>query len=55
MTVSECLEKRAHETPNRIFMNHGDEVFTWGCVNSVTNKVAKILTQYSQKKEPKEE
>lgn len=45
MTVSECLEKRAHETPNSIFMNHGDEVFTWGCVNNVTNKVAKILME----------
>lgn len=45
MTVSGCLEKRAEKTPDMVFLNHGEEVFTWKCVNSLTDKVAMILLE----------
>ena len=50
MTVSKCFRERVKKTPDKIFMNHGKEVFTWSCVENLTDKVAKVFLEQGIKK-----
>ncbi|WP_101772207.1 class I adenylate-forming enzyme family protein [Peptostreptococcus faecalis] len=50
MTISECLEKRASETPDDIFIRSGKEIFTWETIDSIATKVAYLLTEQGIKK-----
>lgn len=49
-TIKDCFEERVRKTPKGIFMRYREEVFSWECVNNITNKTAAILTEQGVKK-----
>lgn len=49
-TIGECLEDRAKKMPDNIFIRLNNEVFTWECVNNITDKVALIFMEQGIRK-----
>lgn len=45
MTVRKCFKERVEKTPDKVFLNHGKEVFTWSCVDKITDKVAMVFLE----------
>lgn len=46
ITIGECLNERADKTPSGVFIKHEDAIFTWKCVNDITNKVAMVFMDH---------
>lgn len=46
ITIGESIVERANKTPEGVFIKCEESIFTWKCVNNVTNKAAAIFTEY---------
>lgn len=40
MTISECLDYRTRNHPDKVFLQHNKDAFTWNFVSELTNKLA---------------
>lgn len=42
-TIYDCFVDRSNESPQKLFIENGDESFTWENVNNITNKLSVLL------------
>ncbi|WAW15332.1 class I adenylate-forming enzyme family protein [Peptostreptococcus equinus] len=49
-TLYQCFVDRAKESPHKLFIENGEESFTWENVNNITNKLSVLLYEQGVRK-----